>query len=98
MKYRRQGPSTASKTKKNVILSNVNVYASYDPEASLMVSQLENPELFIPQSAYLTVDDIPPEVSKFNFTLNFWAVPKTPAFLENKRHLSELLELSEKII
>lgn len=55
MKYRDQSTASSYKAKSAVILSTINVYASYDPEASLMVSQFENPELFTPKSAYLKV-------------------------------------------
>ncbi len=93
MKYRPEKSSPNYLEKSGVMLSSVNVYSSYDPEASLMVAQLENPEYFIPKSAYLKIEEIPPEVQRVNVTLNFWAMPKTNQFLENKRHLSELLEI-----
>lgn len=53
-----------------------------------MVSQLENPEYFIPNSAYVKITDLPQEINKINVTLNFRAIAKTANFIENRRHLS----------
>lgn len=43
-----------SMTMKNqVLLTKGEVYISHDPEGSLMTSQLEDPELFLPPANYI---------------------------------------------
>lgn len=94
MKFRRElSKSIFDKAGEGVLINNANIYISYDPQASLMVSQIENPEYFIPNSAYIKISSIPTEVTKVNVTLTFRAIPKTNNFIENRRHLSELAEI-----
>lgn len=89
MKFRKEpSKSIFDRSSQVVILRNANLLVSYDPEASLMVAQLENPAYFISNSAYVRIDDIPKEITKVNVTLNFRAIAKTTSFIENRRHLS----------
>ncbi len=52
--------------------------------------------MFIPNSAYFS--NITKSLSKINVSLVFKAVPKTNAFIENRRSLSELTELRARVL
>lgn len=81
------------------LLNHTQVIVSYDPESSLMVSRLEDPELFTPQTNYYPLADMSKEEKSKAIKINitFTVVARSDAFINSKNHIVSLNEVAGKI-
>jgi hypothetical protein len=72
---------------------------SYDPESSLLVSRLEDPEIFTEQHNYLPLADMDKETKNKAMKINitFGVVTRSDAFINSKNHIVSLNEVANKI-
>jgi hypothetical protein len=81
------------------LLNYTQIIVSYDPESSLMVSRLEDPELFTPQTNYYPLADMTKEAKSKSLTVNitFTVAARSDAFISTKNHIVSLNEVAGKI-
>jgi hypothetical protein len=78
--------------KEQTLLNYTQVLVSYDPESSLLVSRLEDPEIFNQQQSYLPLSDMSKEMKSKSMKINitFAVVTRSDAFVNSKNHIVSL--------
>jgi hypothetical protein len=81
------------------LLNHTQVIVSYDPESSLMVSRLEDPDLFTPRANYYPLADMSKEAKSKAIKINitFTVAARSDAFINSKNHIVSLNEVAGKI-
>lgn len=85
--------------KEIAVFTSPKVIISYDPESSLLVSRMEDPNIFSQQQSYVPISDLTADTKKQPMTINvsFALLTRSDALITLKNHIVSLNELAGKV-
>lgn len=88
-----------SEDKEIAIFTAPKVIISYDPESSLLVSRMEDPNIFSQQQSYIPISDLTAEMKKQPMSINvsFALLTRSDALITLKNHIVSLNEMAGKV-
>ena len=85
--------------KEIAIFTSPKVIISFDPESSLLVSRMEDPNIFSQQQSYVPISDLTAELKKQPMSINvsFALLTRSDALITLKNHIVSLNEMAGKV-